>query len=113
MTGWTPRRLLAGVFLLVSAALVVAALPMLGGQMTPGSLYGVRLPLTTNDPTLWYTVNTLAGWWLAGLGVMTAALALLLYRRPGTDQQYAFRVAFPLMSGVLLGLLLLRVFYLP
>jgi hypothetical protein len=108
----TPRKLLAGVFLLVGAAFVAAALPLITGQVTPGSLYGVRLPLTTNDPTLWYTVNTLAGWWLAGLGGMTAVLALLLYRRPTTDGQYAFRVAFPLMSGMLLGLLLLRVFYL-
>ncbi|HYO87964.1 MAG TPA: SdpI family protein [Candidatus Limnocylindrales bacterium] len=112
MGGWTPRKLLAGVFLLGSVVFVVLALPLITGQITPNSLYGVRLPQATNDPTLWFTVNALAGWWLAGLGVMTAVLALLLYRRPSTDQQYAFRVAFPLMSGILLGLVLLKVTYL-
>lgn len=112
MDSWTPRKLLAGAFLLGSAIFIFAALPLITGQVTPGSLYGVRLPLATNDPGLWFTVNALAGWWIAGLGVMTAALTLLLYRRASTDQQYAFRVAFPLMAGVLLGLLLLKVLYL-
>ena len=49
---------------------------------------------------------------LFGLGALTAVLALALYKRPMTDQQYGFRVAFPLMAGVLLGLVLLRVTYL-
>ena len=112
LRAWPTRKLMAGAFLLGSAAFVFVALPLITGQVTPGALYGVRLPLATNDPALWFTVNALAGWWLAGLGVMTAVLTVVLYRHPSTDQQYAFRVAFPLMAGVLLGLLLLRVTYL-
>lgn len=112
MRPWTPRKSLATAFLLGSAVFIIAALPLIAGQVTPDSQYGVRLPLATHDPALWFTVNALSGWWIAALGVMTMALALLLYRRPITDQQYAFRVAFPLMAGVLLGLLLLKVLYL-
>ena len=48
---------------------------------------------------------------MVGLGVLTGVLALALYRRAITDQQYGFRVAFPLLAGVLLGLVLLRVTY--
>jgi hypothetical protein len=106
------RKLLMIVFLGVAMAFVIAALPLVTGQVTPGSLYGVRLALATDDPTLWATVNSVAGWWMLGLGAMTAALAVGLYRRKMTDQQYGFRVAFPLMAGVLLGLVLLRVTYL-
>jgi hypothetical protein len=112
MVDWPRRKWLLLVFLGVAAAFVLGALPLVTGQVTPGSLYGVRLALATNDPALWATVNTVAGWWMAGLGVMTAVLAAVLYKRRLTDQQYAFRVAFPLLAGVLLGLVLLRVTYL-
>jgi hypothetical protein len=106
------RKLLLVLFLGVTSAFVIAAFPLVTGQVTPGSLYGVRLALATNDPALWGTVNIVAGWWMIGLGVLTAALAVGLYRRPITDQQYGFRVAFPLLAGVLLGLVLLRLTYL-
>jgi hypothetical protein len=112
VTDWPRRKLLLLVFMGVAVAFVLVALPLVTGQVTPGSLYGVRLALSTNDPNLWATVNTVAGWWMVGLGLMTAILAAVLYRRRLTDQQYAFRVAFPLLAGVLLGLVLLRVTYL-
>ena len=112
MRGWPRRRLLLLVFLAVAVAFILFALPLALNMVTPGSLYGVRLSLATNDPNLWYTVNQVAGWWMIGLGALTAVLALALYKRPMTDQQYGFRVAFPLMAGVLLGLVLLRVTYL-
>jgi len=112
MMGWPRRKLVLIAFLLIAAAFILFALPLALGMVTPTSLYGVRLPLATNDPNLWYEVNRLAGWWMIGLGVLTAALGLALYKRPLTDQQYGFRVAFVLLAGVLLGLVLLRVTYL-
>ncbi|MFN8379573.1 MAG: SdpI family protein [Anaerolineae bacterium] len=112
MANWARRKWLMLVFLFVAGAFIVLALPLVTGSVTPESLYGVRLPLATNDPSLWYEVNQLAGWWMVGLGVLTGALALVLYGRRITDQQYGFRVAFPLLAGVLLGLVLLRVTYL-
>lgn len=112
MSKWPRRKWLLLVFLAVAGAFILLALPLVTGGVTPESLYGVRLPLATNDPTLWYTVNSLTGWWMIGLGVLTGVLALVLYHRPITDQQFGFRVAFPLLAGVLLGLVLLRVTYL-
>lgn len=105
------RRLIQVIFLAVAAVLILIAVPMLTGQVSPNA-YGVRLPLATNDPDLWYTVNAIAGAWIAVLGALTAVLALVLYGRPGPDQRYAFRVLFPLLAGALLGLLLLRLTYL-
>ena len=112
MDNWPRRKILHIVFLAVAAGFIIFAIPLVTGQVTPGSLYGVRLAIATNDPNLWYTVNSVAGWWMIALGVLTAILAALLYGRRITDQQYAFRVAFPLLAGVLLGLVLLRVTYL-
>ncbi len=106
------RRLMQVIFLAVAVVLILIAVPMLTGQVSPNATYGVRLPLTTSDPDLWYTVNAVAGAWIAALAALTALLALVLYRRPGPDQRYAFRVLFPLLAGALLGLLLLRVTYL-
>lgn len=112
MGGWPRRKLLLIAFLAVSGAFVLFALPLVLGLVTPNSLYGVRLPLATNDPSLWAAVNRLAGGWMIGLAALTVGLALGLYGRRITDQQYGFRVAFPLLAGVLLGLVLLRVTYL-
>lgn len=106
------RKILLILFVGVASAFIIAAVPLVTGQVTPGSLYGVRLAIATNDPALWGTINAVAGWWMVGLGVMTVVLAVALYRRKMTDQQYGFRVAFPLMAGILLGLVLLRVTYL-
>ena len=92
------------VFSLLLAGLSV---PMIRKKVKPNCIYGFRIPLTMNNPEIWYPVNRCAGWWLSGLAILLLCAALLLPLIPGmTVDAYAIVIALITFSGTLLTVLI-------
>ena len=72
-------RLTTAVFILHGAATILLGLPLALREITPNTVYGFRIPITLDDPRVWYAVNRVAGFALTAGGVGIAAGALLLY----------------------------------
>ena len=66
-------------YLLISVLMIVLSIPMALGKVKPNRIYGVRLPLTLNDPDMWYKVNAYVGRVLLVCGVIILAATLILY----------------------------------
>jgi uncharacterized membrane protein len=89
----------AGTCLLV----IGLSIPMIRGRVKPNGWYGFRIPLTLDNPDLWYPVNRYAGWCLLVYGVILMMASLLLPQLPNiTFDGYALW-----MSGIALGGLVL------
>ena len=73
------------VLLFVGSGLLLCALsiPLILRKMPPNGWYGVRLPSTLRDESLWYAVNAYGGKCLLAAGVIWTALALVLPLLPG------------------------------
>ena len=55
------------------------AVPMIQGKVKPNPYYRVRIPLTLNNPDLWYKANAYVGRVLFGSGAVTLIAAFVLY----------------------------------
>ncbi|GIX05576.1 MAG: hypothetical protein KatS3mg114_1445 [Planctomycetaceae bacterium] len=94
---------LVGLFLAESVLLMGLGYPLFRGWIPPNRWYGVRLPATLKDPTLWDRVNRVAGGWLLATGLVQMVLALggwLLI--PLSVAAYAGSVG-AVVGGMLLG----------
>lgn len=90
------------VFLAIAHLLVIAlAIPMIRGRVKPNSLYGFRIPLTLDNPEIWYPANRFAGWLLLIWALISLAATLVLPLRPGMDLD---RYAIWLLAIDLVGL---------
>jgi hypothetical protein len=68
--------LLIALFACTSLLLIVLAIPMIRERVKPNGWYGFRIPLTMNDPEIWYPVNKLAGKWLLGYAILLLLVSL-------------------------------------
>jgi hypothetical protein len=70
------------VFLVNSCVLIGMGVPLARGLVPPNPLYGFRTSATLQDPGVWYSVNRLAGWWLATVAACTFLFRLGLPTAP-------------------------------
>jgi uncharacterized membrane protein len=71
--------------------------PLAARKVGPNRWYGLRVPATFADRQVWYDANALAGRDMIVLGVILAAVSLLLPR--------VVRLPEPLYAGICAGLL--------
>jgi SdpI/YfhL protein family len=91
------------------ASLLVMALsvPMVRGRVEPNGWYGFRIPITLNNPEIWYPANRYAGWCLLVYAAILLVASLLLPLVPGTAfDGYALWMAGLALGGLVLVFLL-------
>lgn len=82
------------------------AVPLIQERVKPNHWYGFRLPLTLNNPDIWYPANRYAGWLLLIYGlvllVVSLGLPLLLGRLPEALAMavYEYSVAGVMLAGL-------------
>lgn len=54
--------MLAQPFIIPATIFLLLSIPLILGIVPPNPIYGVRTPMTMNDPQLWYGVNRYGGW---------------------------------------------------
>lgn len=65
-------------FIFVSLLFALLSVPLMRRQVAPNNLYGLRTEKTLSSDAVWYSANEYAGKWLFGMGVVQAAIALLM-----------------------------------
>jgi uncharacterized membrane protein len=76
----TPMRLHPmTVFAMVGLLFIVLARPLIRRRVPPNGLYGVRIPATLADESVWYAVNAQSGRDLRLLGAVVVVLALAVW----------------------------------
>jgi uncharacterized membrane protein len=69
---------LAVLFTLTALLIIVLAVPMIRRSVPPNRFYGLRVPATLTDESVWYDANHRCGWDALMLGIVLLALAILL-----------------------------------
>ncbi len=65
-------------FAAMGLLLVVFAIPLIRRRVKPNRWYGLRVPATFADDSVWYDANALSGRDLLVLGIVQLAMALLI-----------------------------------
>jgi SdpI/YhfL family protein len=65
-------------FPLLGVLLIVLGWPLAVRRVRPNRWYGLRVPATFADETVWYDANAVAGRHMVVLGALVAAIALAL-----------------------------------
>jgi hypothetical protein len=98
--------LLVLLFAGLSLLLIGLAVPLIRGRVKPNAWYGFRIPLTLDNPEIWYPANRYAGRLLLVYGLVllavTLGLPLLLggYPEERATGIYGFSMAVALFVGL-------------
>ena len=65
-------------FPLLGLLLIALGWPLAARRVRPNRWYGLRVPATFADATVWYDANAVAGRDMVGLGILVLAIALVL-----------------------------------
>ena len=90
----------------LSILLMALSIPMIRRRVKPNAWYGFRIPLTLNDPDIWYPANRYAGQLLLAyalvLLVVTFGLPFFLSNLPeeSATDVYALSVAVVALAGL-------------
>lgn len=98
------NTMLIPMVLFTAAGLLLAglSLPLIRRRVKPNALYGLRVPATLADESVWYEANARSGRDLLSVGLVLLMLTLLLPLVPGvTEETYTFGLAGILILGVL------------
>lgn len=82
-------------FLYIGGGLVLAliSLPLIAGKIKPNPFYGFRIPLTLDNPELWYATNQYFAKRQLGVALIEVLAAIGLYFYPNiTLDGYALSV---------------------
>jgi uncharacterized membrane protein len=71
---------LEALFPVVGLLLIVLGWPMAARRVRPNRWYGLRVPATFADETVWYDANAVMGRDMIALGTLVTVLALVLPR---------------------------------
>lgn len=95
-------------FVLTGLLMIVLAVPMIRGKISPNHWYGFRVRRTLEDPEIWYPANAYAGKLLLIYGLVIMATALILPRLFSdlTDEDLAWVMTFVLLGGIVIMLFL-------
>jgi len=80
----------------VGVLFVVIAIPLIRRRIPPNGLYGLRVPATFADEWVWYEANARSGRDLLVLGILLAALAIVL---PNLGIGVAAYIAWGVVAG--------------
>jgi uncharacterized membrane protein len=72
-------------FPLLGLLFIALGWPMATRRVPPNRWYGLRVPATFADKTVWYDANAVTGRDMVGLGIVLAVVALLLPRIVSLD----------------------------
>ena len=88
------------------AGLILAALaiPLMNRKVKMNSWYGIRLPQTMDNETVWYEVNEKVGRYIFFFGLLICTLTILIYLYPIIDNIFS---VFILLAVLVLGSILL------
>ena len=96
------------VFAGLGLLMVILAVPMILGKVSPNSVYGFRTKKTKSDPEIWYPANAYAGKWLLTWGVVMIVVAILLpWLLPNLNEDsYAALFTIIILGGLLVVVLI-------
>jgi hypothetical protein len=63
-------------FVGLSLLFIGLSIPLIRGWVKPNHWYGFRIPLTLNNPDIWYPANRYAGWLLLIYGLVLLVVSL-------------------------------------
>mgnify|MGYP001551122396 CR=1 FL=1 len=92
----------------LSVLMIGLSVPLIKGWVKPNAWYGFRIPLTLNDPAIWYPANRYAGWLLLAYGLVLLVVAvglpflLCLPATEGATDVYALCMAGVALVGIAL-----------
>jgi uncharacterized membrane protein len=61
------------------------SIPLILGRIKMNAWYGVRIPKAFESESNWYAINRVGGRWMAGAGLVLAAIGALILYRPPTE----------------------------
>lgn len=92
---------LLGMYLVFGTLMGVLAVPLIMGWVPPNGLYGFRIPVTMNNPDIWYPANALAGRILLWVAVIFVVSSVLFALVPGISlDAYALSCVAVLFVGL-------------
>lgn len=94
----------------VSALILVLGVPLVLGMVEPNSTYGFRTAQTLADESVWYQLNTIAGWGMIAAGACSGLFIRVCsqYKNLNKVQSItAIGLAPGLFPAVIIGLLYL------
>jgi hypothetical protein len=65
-------------FVGTSLLMIGLSVSLIRGRIKPNHWYGFRIPLTLNNPGIWYPTNRYAGWLLLIYGLVLLVVSLVL-----------------------------------
>ena len=65
-------------FVGTSLLMIGLSVPLIRGRIKPNHWYGFRIPLTLNNPDIWYPANRYGGWLLLIYGLVLLVVSLVL-----------------------------------
>ena len=65
-------------FPLLGLVLIMLGWPLAARRVRPNRWYGLRVPATFADETVWYDANAVTGRDMVGLGILVLSIALVL-----------------------------------
>ena len=78
------------VFAGVDLVTILVAVPLVRRRIPPNGLYGLRVPATFADGTVWYDANARSGHDLITMGLALLAVTIVLFFVPGlSDDGFA------------------------
>jgi uncharacterized membrane protein len=84
-------------FVGIGLLLLVLGVPLAQRRVRPNSWYGLRLPATFADETVWYDANAVAGRDMIALGAAFTSFTLVIALLPGVTD-----VTYPITCGLVL-----------
>jgi hypothetical protein len=88
----------------VSLLLIGLSIPLIQERVKPNHWYGLRIPLTLNNPDIWYPANRYAGWLLLIYGLVQLAVSLALpFLLGGLPEEQAMGIYGLSVAAVMLG----------
>lgn len=100
---------LAGVYIAIDLLTIGLAIPMILGKVPPNHWYGFRIPLTVDNPEIWYPANRYAGWLLVGGGIIDMAGTGLFALIPGISENECLILVTILLMVILLLVVILSI----
>jgi hypothetical protein len=70
-------------YLALGIFMAALAVPLIMGRVKPNGYYGFRIPVTMNNPDIWYPANSFAGRILLWVAVVFTLASIVLAFVPG------------------------------
>ena len=90
------------VYLLCGVIIVILSLPLLSGKIPPNHWYGLRIPVTLNDKSIWIKANKIAGKYLFVYGISVILINTLIMLLKVSENVYSIGMALFIFFGAII-----------